>query len=92
MADSLAALDNDAQSLASSERAAQAARAAFDETASRARLGSLPSSAQHASEQRFLTAQLGAVRAGSQRMTDTVALFQAMGELPSAQQHVTSKE
>lgn len=92
VADSLAALDNDAQSLASSERAAQAARAAFDETASRARLGSLPSTAQHASEQRFLTAQLGAVRAGSQRMTDTVALFQAMGELPSGQQQVTSKE
>ena len=92
VADSLAALDNDAQSLAFSERAAQAARAAFDETASRARLGSLPSTAQHASEQRFLTAQLGAVRAGSQRMTDTVALFQAMGELPSAQQHVASKE
>jgi outer membrane protein TolC len=92
VADSLAALDNDAQSLASTERAAQAARAAFDETASRARLGSLPSTAQYASEQRFLTAQLGAVRAGSQRMTDTVTLFQAMGELPSAQQHVTSKE
>jgi NodT family efflux transporter outer membrane factor (OMF) lipoprotein len=92
VADSLAALDNDAQSLRSTERAAQSARAAFDETASRARLGSLPSTAQHTSEQRFLTAQLGAVRAASQRMTDTVALFQAMGELPSAQQHVTSKE
>jgi NodT family efflux transporter outer membrane factor (OMF) lipoprotein len=92
VANSLAALDNDAQTLASTERAAQAAHAAFDETASRHRLGSLPSTAQHASEQRFLDAQLSAVRAGSQRMSDTAALFQAMGELPSGQQQVTSKE
>ena len=92
VADSLAALDNDAQALASTERAAQTARTAFNETASRARLGSLPSTAQHASEQRFLNAQLGAVRAGSQRMSDTAALFQAMGELPDDQPHVTSRE
>ena len=92
VADSLAALDNDAQTLASTERAAQAAHAAFDETASRARLGSLPSTAQHASEQRFLNAQLSAARAGSRRMSDTAALFQAMGELPADQPHVTSRE
>jgi len=92
VADSLAALDNDAQALASTERAAQAAHAAFDETTSRARLGSLPSSAQHAGEQRFLNAQLAAVRAGSQRMSDTATLFQAMGELPPDQSHVTSRE
>jgi outer membrane protein TolC len=92
VADSLAALDNDAQALASTERAAQTARAAFDETTSRARLGSLPSTAQHAGEQRFLNAQLAAVRAGSQRMSDTAALFQAMGELPPDQSHVTSRE
>jgi len=83
VANSLAALDNDAQTLASTESAAQTARTAFDETTSRARLGSLPSTAQHAGEQRFLNAQLGAVRAGSQRMSDTAALFQAMGELPA---------
>jgi outer membrane protein TolC len=92
VANSLAALDNDAQTLASTERATQAARTAFDETASRARLGSLPSAAQHASEQRFLNAQLSAVRAGSQRMSDTAALFQAMGELPPGQSQVTSRE
>ncbi|MEZ0606745.1 efflux transporter outer membrane subunit [Paraburkholderia sp. IW21] len=92
VANSLAALDNDAQTLVSTEAAAKAAHAAFDETASRARLGSLPTAAQHASEQRFLNAQLGAIRAGSQRMSDTAALFQAMGELPAAEQHVTSKE
>jgi NodT family efflux transporter outer membrane factor (OMF) lipoprotein len=92
VADSLAALDNDAQTLASTESAAQTARMAFDETASRTRLGSLPSTAQHASEQRFLNAQLGAVRAGSQRMSDTAALFQAMGELPPDTQQTSSRE
>jgi NodT family efflux transporter outer membrane factor (OMF) lipoprotein len=92
VADSLAALDNDAQTLASTESAAQTARMAFDETASRTRLGSLPSTAQHASEQRFLNAQLGAVRAGSQRMSDTAALFQAMGELPPDTQQTSSTE
>jgi NodT family efflux transporter outer membrane factor (OMF) lipoprotein len=92
VANSLAALDNDAQTLVSTEAAAKAAHAAFDDTASRRRMGSLPSTAQHASEQRFLNAQLGAVRAGSQRMSDTAALFQAMGELPPGQSHVTSRE
>jgi outer membrane protein TolC len=92
VANSLAGLDNDAQTLASTERAAQAAQAAFDDTASRRRMGSLPSTAEHASEQRFLSAQINDVRAASQRMSDTAALFQAMGELPPGQPHVTSRE
>ncbi|AUT61623.1 efflux transporter outer membrane subunit [Paraburkholderia terrae] len=92
VADSLAALDNDAQTLASTERAAQAAQAAFDDTASRRRMGSLPSTAQHASEQRYLNAQISAVRAASQRMNDTAALFQAMGEPPAGQPQATLTE
>jgi len=82
VADSLAALDNDAQTLASTEIEARAAHELFDETTSRYRLGSLPVSAAQASEQQFLTARLDAVRAQSQRLGDTAALFQAMGELP----------
>ncbi|WP_429448722.1 efflux transporter outer membrane subunit [Paraburkholderia sp. 40] len=92
VADSLAALDNDAQTLASTEAAAQAAEAGFDDTASRRRMGSLPSTAEHASEQRFLSAQIGAVRAASQRMNDTVALFQSMGELPPGQPQTASAQ
>ncbi|WP_429574336.1 efflux transporter outer membrane subunit [Paraburkholderia sp. UCT70] len=92
VADSLAALDNDAQTLASTEAAAQAAQAGFDDTASRCRMGSLPSTAEHASEQRFLSAQIGAVRAASQRMNDTVALFQSMGELPPGQPQTASAQ
>ncbi|HEV3104393.1 MAG TPA: efflux transporter outer membrane subunit [Trinickia sp.] len=79
VADSLAALDNDAQTLAATEEAAQAARAAYDETASRRRAGALPLSAEQSSEQQYLNAQLEAVSAASRRMSDTAALFQAMG-------------
>ena len=82
VADSLAALDNDAQTLAANEIAARAAGAAFDETAQRRTLGAVPMSAQQASERQYLTAELDAVRAASRRMTDTAALLQAMGELP----------
>jgi hypothetical protein len=53
-------------------------------------MGSLPSAATHASESRYLNAQIGAVRAAGQRMSDTAALFQAMGELPAAQQTAAS--
>ncbi|MBC8725894.1 RND transporter, partial [Paraburkholderia sp. 31.1] len=92
VADSLAALENDAQTLASTEAAAEAARAAFDDTASRHRMGSLSSTAQYASEQRFLSAQLSSIRAASQRMSDTAALFQSMGELPAGQSVAASRE
>jgi NodT family efflux transporter outer membrane factor (OMF) lipoprotein len=90
VANSLAALDNDAQTLASNEAATEAAREAFDDTASRHRMGSLSSAATHATEARYLNAQIGATRAAAQRMSDTAALFQAMGELPAAQQTAAS--
>ena len=92
VANTLAALENDAQMLASNEVAAQAARVAFDETASRRRMGALPVSAEQASEQQYLTAQLDAVRAASQRMSDTAALFQAMGQLPADTRHTVTRE
>ncbi|MCA7950584.1 efflux transporter outer membrane subunit [Burkholderia seminalis] len=84
VADSLAALDNDAQGLAANELAARAAGEAFHETAQRRTLGAVPMSAQRSSEQLYLNAELDAVRAASRRMTDTAALLQAMGELPPA--------
>ncbi|KWI85898.1 RND transporter [Burkholderia ubonensis] len=82
VADSLAALDNDAQALAANELAARAAGEAFHETAQRRTLGAVPMSVQRSSEQLYLNAELDAVRAASRRMTDTAALLQAMGELP----------
>ncbi|CAN0628600.1 Efflux transporter outer membrane subunit [Burkholderia multivorans] len=92
VANTLAALENDAQMLASNEVAAHAARVAFDETASRRRMGALPASAEQASEQQYLNAQLDAVRAASQRMSDTAALFQAMGQLPADPRHTVARE
>ncbi|MGF6743122.1 efflux transporter outer membrane subunit [Paraburkholderia atlantica] len=92
VANSLAALDNDAQTLASSDEAAVAARAAFEDTASRQRIGSLPSTARQASESRYLNAQIAAVRAAGQRMSDTAALFQSMGELPATPQSAASAQ
>jgi outer membrane protein TolC len=92
VADSLAALDNDAQTLASTDREANAAHQLFDETTSRYRLGSLPISAAQASEQQFLSSQLDAVVAQGQRLGDTAALFQAMGELPREAEKSASRE
>ncbi|SAK93959.1 RND efflux system outer membrane lipoprotein [Caballeronia catudaia] len=92
VANSLAALDNDAQTLASNEAATEAAHEAFDDTATRHRMGSLPSSATHATEARYLNARIGAARAAGQRMSDTAALFQAMGELPAPQQTSASTQ
>jgi NodT family efflux transporter outer membrane factor (OMF) lipoprotein len=82
VADTLAALEHDAEALASSEAAAQAAQITFHETAARRRLGAVPPSAERSTEQTYLNAQLDAVRASSARLADTAALFQAMGGMP----------
>jgi NodT family efflux transporter outer membrane factor (OMF) lipoprotein len=83
VADTLAALEHDAQTLASADTAAGASRTGFEETAARHRLGALPPSAERASEQQYLNAELDAIRATSRRLTDTASLFQAMGEAPT---------
>lgn len=87
VADSLASLEHDAQALASADTASGAARTSFEETAARRRLGALPPSAERASEQQYLNAQLDTVRATSRRLADTAGLFQAMGEWPHDDGH-----
>ncbi len=83
VADTLAALEHDGETAASSEAAEQSARAAFDETAGRRRLGALPPSAERSAEQGYRNAELDAIRATGARFADTAALFQAMGESPA---------
>lgn len=83
VADTLAALEHDAQTLEAADAAARAAQEGFDETAARRRLGSVPVSAARASEQQYLNVRLEAIRATGQRLSDTAMLFQAMGELPT---------
>ncbi|WP_118178862.1 efflux transporter outer membrane subunit [Paraburkholderia phosphatilytica] len=82
VADVLASLDHDAQSLDASSTAAQYAREAFDETSGRYRLGALPASSVRASEQQYRNAQLDEIRYSATRLTDTAALFEAMGDPP----------
>ncbi|WP_179404607.1 efflux transporter outer membrane subunit [Burkholderia guangdongensis] len=83
VADTLASLDNDAQALDASSRAALAAQGAFDDASARVRLGALPPSAARASELQYRNARLDEIRATGARLTDTARLFQAMGTPPA---------
>ncbi|WGS51780.1 efflux transporter outer membrane subunit [Paraburkholderia sp. D15] len=82
VADSLAALEHDAQALDAANTAARSAQAIFEETSGRYRLGALPIASTRSSEQQFRNAQLDEIRYTSARLTDTAALFQAMGNPP----------
>ncbi|KWI44168.1 RND transporter [Burkholderia ubonensis] len=82
VADSLAALEHDAQALDASGRAALAARTAYDDAAARVRLGALPPSASRASELQYRNARLDEIRATGARLADTARLYQAMGTPP----------
>ncbi|WP_084903216.1 efflux transporter outer membrane subunit [Burkholderia ubonensis] len=83
VADSLAALEHDAQALDASGRAALAARGAYDDAAARVRLGALPPSASRASELQYRNARLDEIRATGARLADTARLYQAMGTPPA---------
>lgn len=84
VADTLAALEHDAQAADATEQQTRAARRAFDETTARGRMGAVSPTAVQASEQQYRNAELSAIRATGQRLIDTAALFQAMGESPAA--------
>ncbi|SAK61643.1 efflux transporter outer membrane subunit [Caballeronia ptereochthonis] len=79
VANTLASLDNDSEALAFADTASRAARDASADAAARVRLGAIPPRAARGSEQQYLNARLSAIRASSARMSDTAALFQAMG-------------
>ena len=82
VADTLAALEHDAQSLDASNVAARAAQRSFEETSARYRLGAVPVTASRASEQQYRNARLDEIRYTGARLNDTAALFQAMGNPP----------
>lgn len=82
VADSLAALEEDANALAQTQRAQQAARAEQEDTADRYHLGSVPYWGTLTAEERLQTADVQLVRARALRMADTANLFLAMGEAP----------
>ncbi|WP_116140638.1 efflux transporter outer membrane subunit [Trinickia diaoshuihuensis] len=79
VADTLAALEYDAQAAQASERSASSARQAFDETAARGTLGAVANTVVRASEQQYWNERLAAIRSRGRRLGDTALLYQAMG-------------
>ncbi|MDR5762794.1 efflux transporter outer membrane subunit [Caballeronia sp. LZ035] len=90
VADTLAALQNDAEALAFADSASSKARDVSADALARVRLGAIPPRAARGSEQQSLNARLTAIQAGSARMSDTAALFQAMGSPLAAVQNATN--
>lgn len=82
VADRLAALDHDAQALDAASTSASTAQGVYDDTNARYRLGAVPLYAVRQSEQQWRNARLGEVRDRGARLSDTAALFQAMGNPP----------
>ncbi|WP_206952274.1 efflux transporter outer membrane subunit [Trinickia acidisoli] len=82
VADTLAALEHDAQAADAAQRQSDAAHQAFDETAARGRLGAVADAEVRTSEQQYRNAQLASIRAVGQRLSDTALLFQTMGTTP----------
>ncbi len=82
VADTLAALEFDAQAARAADTSASAARQAFDETAARGKLGAVADFAVRTSEQQYWNEQLNAIRAAGRRLGDTALLYQAMGTPP----------
>ncbi len=83
VADRLAALEHDAQALDSAGTSVQTAQGVYDDTNSRYKLGAVPYYAVRQSEQQWRNASLDAIRYRGARLSDTAALFQAMGNPPT---------
>ena len=82
VADRLATLDEDANALAQSERAAAAAQRAAADIEAKYRLGSVPFSATLMAGRQYQGAWVALLRARAARLSDTAALFRSMGEPP----------
>ena len=79
VADTLVALEQDADALQAANAAADASRQSFEETQARRKLGAASYPAAVAREQRWQQARQSAIQATAARLVDTAALFQAMG-------------
>lgn len=84
VADTLSRLDAGGQALASAESSRRAAEQSYRNTASRVRLGALAPYTEYAAEQHYVAARLRELEYANARMTETAALFQAMGSPASA--------
>jgi NodT family efflux transporter outer membrane factor (OMF) lipoprotein len=82
VADTLTALDQDALTLQAAINEAAAASQSFTNTDARYRLGAISYPEAVLSEQHLQSAKLTEIQARAARMSDTAALFQAMGTPP----------
>ena len=80
VADTLASLQEDANTLSQSSRAAEAAQRAEADTHARYRLGAIPFSATLSAGEQYQNARVALARARAARLTDTATLLQAMGQ------------
>ena len=80
VADTLVSLEEDANTLVQTQRAATAAGAMQQDTESRYRLGATPFYATLTAGQRYQSARVEYDRARAARLIDTAALFDSMGD------------
>jgi NodT family efflux transporter outer membrane factor (OMF) lipoprotein len=82
VADTLVSLEEDANTLAQTQRAEAAARATSGDTESRYKLGATPFYATLTAGQQYESAHVQYIRARAARLADTAALFDSMGDPP----------
>jgi NodT family efflux transporter outer membrane factor (OMF) lipoprotein len=82
VADTLVSLQADAEALAQYRRAADAAADFARDTAARYRLGAAPLELSLAAREQVRTLRVQYLRARAARLSDTAALFDAMGNVP----------
>jgi NodT family efflux transporter outer membrane factor (OMF) lipoprotein len=82
VADTLVSLEEDANVLVQTRRAAAAAQAMQQDTQARYKLGSSPLYATLTARQQYQNASVQYVRARAARLADTAALFDSMGNPP----------
>ncbi len=83
IADTLVALDEDANTLTQTQRAQAAAREMRGDTEARYKLGATPFYATLTAGQQYQAAHVQYIRARASRLADTAALFDSMGDPPS---------
>ncbi len=79
VADTLTALDQDASALQAAQAGAASAQQSYTDAEARYRLGAASYPSMLAGELRWQNARLGETQSRAARLTDTAALFQAMG-------------
>ncbi len=91
VADTLASLEEDANTLKQTGRAATAAESLQRDTESRYRLGASPFYATLTAGQQFQNAKVQHIRARAARLADTAALFDSMGNPPVPESSMGSR-